>query len=77
MYYFTWNGRHWDSTPDIATTPERVWSWTEAQWQWVFARLILDPGPALAIEAVAIGICIMVYAALGRRRPGEDVTKWP
>ena len=71
LYYFTWNGRHWDSTPDIAATPERVWSWTEAQWQWVFARLILDPPPAIAIEAVVVVICITVYVVLARRSDPE------
>lgn len=67
LYYVTWGGRHWDSTPDIAATPWRVWSWTEAQWQWVLARLILDPPAAIAIEAVVLGGCIAAYARLARR----------
>ena len=67
LYYFTWNGRHWDSTPDIASTPWRVWSWTEAQWQWVLARLVLDPAPALVIEALVLLACVVVYARLARK----------
>jgi hypothetical protein len=67
LYYYLWNGTHWDVTPDIAATPWRVWSWTDAQWQWVVARLILDPPATIAIEALVLGGSTVAYVLAARR----------
>jgi hypothetical protein len=67
LYYTTWEGRHWDATPDIGATPWRVWSWTDAQWEWVLARLVLAPPAQLVLEAVTLAGCALVYVRLARR----------
>lgn len=65
--YFYWDGRHWDATPDIGRTPERLWSWTEAQWEWMLFRLVNDPGPRIVVEALVLLAILVAFAVLGRR----------
>jgi hypothetical protein len=67
LYYFFWNGRHWDVTPDIFETPWRVWDWTASQWEWVLARAVLDPPPSLFVEAVVLAGCLALFARMGSR----------
>lgn len=70
--YFYWNGRHWDATPDITRTPERLWSWTEAQWEWMLYRLVNDPGAQVVVEAAAGVLAIAAFALLARRTDSAD-----
>jgi uncharacterized protein YqgC (DUF456 family) len=65
--YFYWGSRHWDATPDIGRTPERLWSWTEAQWEWMLFRLVNDPGSRIAVQAAALLLIVIAFAALTRR----------
>jgi hypothetical protein len=67
LYYFTWNGYHWDVTPDINVTPWRLWDWTDAQWQFLLRRLVNDPGPAMIVELAVIVACIAGFAILAAR----------
>ena len=66
--YFYWSGLHWDANPDITRTPERLWSWTAAQWQWMLARLVLDPGARVAVEALLLLLITCGFALLARGR---------
>jgi hypothetical protein len=65
--YFYWDGRHWDATPDIGRTPERLWSWTESQWQWMLFHLVNDPGPRIVVELAALAAITGAFALLARR----------
>lgn len=60
-YYEPWDGRHWDLTPDIDDTPERLWMWDDPQWLFVIRRLILDPGDRLlpAVTGTAIAAVLV------------------
>ena len=64
--YFYWDGRHWDATPDIGLTPDRLWSWTEAQWEWMLFRLVNDPGAQIVVEATALAAITCGFVALSR-----------
>jgi hypothetical protein len=65
--YFYWDGRHWDATPDIGRTPERLWSWTEAQWEWMLFRLVNAPGAQIVVEGAVLAAIVIAFAILGRR----------
>lgn len=65
--YFYWHGRHWDATPDITRTPERLWSWTEAQWEWMLFRLVNDPGAQVVVQAGVLVLVIGAFVLLTRR----------
>ena len=75
--YFYWDGLHWDANPDITRTPERLWSWTAAQWQWMFARLVLDPDARVVAQALILLVITCGFALLANARtahaPGRIV----
>lgn len=66
--YFYWGDLHWDAHPDITRAPDRLWSWTEAQWQWMLARLVIDPGAAVVVEGVVLVVATGGFALLARTR---------
>lgn len=67
LYYFTWNGSHWDVTPNIDVTPERLWSWTDTQWQFLLRRLVTDPGPAMIVEVAVMLVVVVAGVVIVRR----------
>lgn len=68
LYYFTWHGAHWDVTPNIDVLPSRLWDWTEAQWQWILARAVIEPPPALILQGVILAGCILAFARMRMAR---------
>lgn len=70
--YYYWNGLHWDANPDITLSPERLWSWTDTQWQWMLSRLVNEPGPRVAFEGLALAMVTCAFALLAEKRPGAS-----
>ncbi len=64
-YYDLWDGGHWDVTPNIDLTPERLWSWADPQWLFFLRRLALDPLPwtPLALAGAAVATVLLLFAA--------------
>ncbi len=71
LYYFYWNGFHWDASPPGDQLASRVWSWGDTQWAWVLRRLVNDPGPAIFLEAAILCACGVAFARLGRAGEGR------
>jgi len=68
LNYFYWRGLHWDAQPDITYSTQRLWDWGNAQWQFLFARLILEPPAAMTVELLSLTLIIIAFALLGGRR---------
>lgn len=72
LFWTTWNGRHWDVTPNIDVTPWRLWDWTDTQWQFLLRRFVDDPPPAMIVESAVVVACVLAFVLLAARLPRRE-----